>query len=150
MRKYTRQSIILDLIENHEIETQEELADHLLKKGIQITQATISRDIKELRLVKVLTTNKKYKYATIDNQYEGTSERLIRIFKSSVLSIERAENIIVIKTLPGAARICASTVDNLKFNGIVGTIAGYDTIFIAMEKMNMINSLLENLQNLLK
>lgn len=150
MKKYTRQSIILDLIENHEIETQEELAEHLLSEGIQITQATISRDIKELRLVKVLTSNKKYKYATIDKQYEGISERLIRIYQNSVLSIKRAENIVVIKTLPGVAHVCASTLDNLKFDGIVGTIAGYDTIFIAIEQMDMMDSILENLQNLLK
>ena len=150
MKKYSRQSVILDLIQNYEIETQEELAAHLLEKGIEITQATISRDIKELRLVKVLTSNKKYKYATIDSQYDGMSERLIRIFKSSVLCIESAENIIVIKTLPGAAHVCASTVDNLNIDGVKGTIAGYDTIFIAIEEIEKMNSILGNLQNLLK
>ncbi|HSH35168.1 arginine repressor [Schnuerera sp.] len=150
MKKHARQSIILDLIENYEIETQEELAEYLLNKGIQITQATISRDIKELRLIKVLSSDKKYKYATMDSQYEGITERLIRIFKSSVLSIEKAENIIVIKTLPGAAHVCASTVDKLKIDGIKGTIAGYDTIFIAIENMNMIKYILESLKNLLK
>ena len=104
MKKYTRQRIILDLIENVEIETQEELADHLLKRGIDITQATISRDIKELRLVKVLTSSGKYKYATMDSQHEGANERLAKIFKSSVLNVSKAGNIIVIKTLPGQHR----------------------------------------------
>lgn len=150
MNKYTRQSIILDLIENHEIETQNELAGLLIKKGIDITQATISRDIKELRLVKVLTSNKKYRYATMDSQNEGINERMSNIFKSSVLNINQAENIIVIKTLPAAAYVCASTVDNLKIDGIVGTIAGYDTVFIAIDNMDLMNSILTKLKNLLK
>ena len=150
MKKYTRQRIVLDLIENVEIETQEELADYLLEKGIEITQATISRDIKELRLVKVLTSNGKYKYATIDNQYEGANERLAKILKSSVLSVDRAENIIVIKTLPGAAQVCASAVDNFKIEGIVGTIAGDDTIFIVISRSDMVESALNNIQNLLR
>ena len=150
MNKYTRQSIILDLIENHEIETQNELAGLLIKKGIDITQATISRDIKELRLVKVLTSNKKYRYATMDSQNEGINERMSNIFKSSVLNINQAENIIVIKTLPAAAYVCASTVDNLKIDGIVGIIAGYDTVFIAIDNMDLMNSILTKLKNLLK
>ena len=150
MKKYTRQRIILDLIENIEIETQEELADYLLEKGIEITQATISRDIKELRLVKVLTSNGKYKYATIDNQYEGANERLAKILKSSVLSVDRAENIIVIKTLPGAAQVCASAVDNFKIEGIAGTIAGDDTIFIVISRSDIVESALNNIQNLLR
>ncbi len=150
MKKYTRQRIMLDLIENYEIETQEELADYLLERGIEITQATISRDIKELRLVKVLTSGGKYKYATMDSQYEGINERLIKVFKSSVLSVDKAENIIVIKTLPGAAQICASAIDNFKIEGAAGTIAGDDTIFIAVSRMDLTESTLGNIQNLLK
>lgn len=150
MKKYIRQRIMLDLIENYEIETQEELADYLLERGIEITQATISRDIKELRLVKVLTSGGKYKYATMDSQYEGINERLIKVFKSSVLSVDKAENIIVIKTLPGAAQICASAIDNFKIEGAAGTIAGDDTIFIAVSRMDLTESTLGNIQNLLK
>ncbi|NLW22413.1 MAG: arginine repressor [Tissierellia bacterium] len=150
MRKYTRQRLILDLIENYDIETQEELADHLFKKGIEITQATISRDIKELRLVKVLTPNGKYKYATMDSQYEGVNERLKKIFKSSVISMDKAENLIVIKTLPGAAQICASAIDNLKIDGVAGTIAGNDTIFVAVFRRDMVDVTYENIQTLLK
>lgn len=150
MKKYTRQRIILDLIEDMEIETQEELADNLLKKGIDITQATISRDIKELRLVKVLTSSGKYKYAAMDSQQEGASERLAKIFKSSVLSVTKAENIIVIKTLPGAAQVCASAVDNFKIEGIAGTIAGDDTIFIVITRLDIAELALRDIQNLLK
>lgn len=150
MNKYTRQRIILNLIKKYEIETQEELAEHLFRQGIDITQATISRDIKELRLVKVLTSSGKYKYATMDSSYDGAHQRLGNIFKSSVLSVEAAENIVVIKTLPGAAQVCASAIDNFQINGVVGTIAGDDTIFVAIESMDLMDCILASIQNFLK
>src|SRR5699024_8803195 len=150
MKKYTRQRIILDLIESVEIETQEELGDYLLKKGIEITQATISRDIKELRLVKVLTSKGRYKYATMDSQYEGVNERLVKIFRSSVLNVNKAEGMIVIKTLPGAAQVCASALDNFKMDSIAGTIAGDDTIFIAISSREMVEKTFKTIQSLLK
>lgn len=150
MKKYTRQRIILDLIENNEIETQEELANCLLERGIDITQATISRDIKELRLVKVLTSRGKYKYATMDSQHDGVHDRLIKIFRSSVLSVDKAGSIIVIKTLPGAAQVCASAVDHFKIEGIAGTIAGDDTIFLAISHLGILEDVLVDIQNLLK
>ncbi len=150
MNKYTRQRIILNLIKKYEIETQEELSGHLSKQGIDITQATISRDIKELRLVKVLTPSGKYKYAAMDNSYDGIHQRLSNIFKSSVLSVEAAENIVVIKTLPGAAQVCASAIDNFKINGVVGTIAGDDTIFVAIESVDLMDCILTSIQNFLK
>ncbi|MBE6082603.1 MULTISPECIES: arginine repressor [Tissierellales] len=134
MKKYQRQSKILELIENFEIETQEDLSNYLKRAGIDITQATISRDIKELRLVKVLSKNGKYKYALMEDNKEGTTERLIKIFKSSVIDFNVAENIIIIKTLPGAAQVCASAIDTAKIDGIAGSIAGNDTIFVAIEK----------------
>ncbi len=150
MNKYTRQRIILNLINKYEIETQEELAEHLLEQGIDITQATISRDIKELRLVKVLTSTGKYKYATMDSSHDGIYQRLSNIFKSSVLNVEAAENIVVIKTLPGAAQVCASAIDNFNIEGIVGTIAGDDTIFIAIKSIDLMDCVLTSIQNLLK
>lgn len=150
MKKYARQRIILDIIENNEIETQEELAQCLLERDIDITQATISRDIKELRLIKVLTPNGKYKYATMDSQYEGIDKRLNNVFKSTVLSVGKAENILVVKTLSGAAQICAMAIDNLKIEGVVGTIAGEDTIFVAVKDKNYINSVHLEIKELLK
>ncbi|NLJ79112.1 MAG: arginine repressor [Tissierellia bacterium] len=150
MKKYTRQRIILDLIENVAIETQEELGELLSEKGIEITQATISRDIKELRLVKVLASNGRYRYATIDGQYEGIKERLVNIFRSSVLNVHKAVGIIVIKTLPGAAQVCASALDNFKMDGIAGTIAGDDTIFIAIGNEEMVEETFRMIQALLK
>lgn len=150
MKKYTRQRIILDIIENFEIETQEELAEHLLKKNIDVTQATISRDIRELKLVKVLGSNGKYKYATMDSQKDGIDQRLNKVFKSTVLSIEKAINILVVKTLPGAAQICAMAIENLKNEDIAGIIAGNDTIFIAIKEGNSIDAVLLEIKELLK
>lgn len=150
MKKYTRQRFILDLIENVEIETQEELGDYLLKKGIDITQATISRDIKELRLVKVLTSEGKYKYAPMDSQYEGINERLVKIFRSSVLNVNKGEGMVIIKTLPGAAQVCASALDNFKIEDIAGTIAGDDTIFVAISHRDIVETVFKTIQRLLK
>lgn len=132
MRKYSRQSKILELIKEKDIETQEELTDELRNIGIDVTQATISRDIKELGLVKVLTKDSKYKYSTINQNQDSNKDRLINIFKSSLISINPAGQLIVIKTLPGAAQICASAIDALGIDEVVGTLAGDDTIFVAI------------------
>lgn len=149
MKKYTRQRKILEIIENYDIETQEELAVFLKKAGIEITQATISRDIKELRLVKVLTQNGRYKYAVVDDRLEGTTDRLITIFRNSVISLDIAGHIIVVKTLPGAAQVCGSAIDSLRLKGIVGTLAGDDTIFIAVSDVEDIDFIIKTFQSIL-
>lgn len=141
MKKYSRQSKILELIEKYEIETQEELAYHLKKIGIDVTQATVSRDIKELRLVKVLSKSGKYKYASLKHKVEGTTDRLIKIFKNSIVSVNIAGNLLVIKTLPGAAQICGSAVDSLEIDEIAGTIAGDDTIFVAISHISKVEDI---------
>ena len=125
--KSVRHAMILDIIESADIETQEELADELSKRGIVVTQATVSRDIKELRLLKVLADNGGYKYATVDKAEKGLSERFIRIFSESTLSKQSAENIIVIKTLSGSANAAAEAVDSLRWPEIVGSLAGDNT-----------------------
>jgi transcriptional regulator of arginine metabolism len=142
MKKYTRQTKILELISKKEIETQEELAAGLKAMGIEVTQATISRDIKELRLVKVMSKSGKYKYATISQSQEGITDRLNKIFENSVVSIDNAHNIIVIKTISGAAQICASAIDYMGIDEIVGTIAGDDTVFVAIRKLEQVDSVL--------
>lgn len=149
MRKYTRQRKILELIENKEIETQEELSDELENSGINITQATISRDIKELGLVKVITNKGRYKYAAIEEDKAGTKERLMQIFRSSIINFEVAGPILVIKTLPGSAQICALAIDSFDIKGVVGTIAGYDTIFTAINSEKEVDKVIERLKNLL-
>lgn len=149
MKKYSRQSKILDLIEKYEIETQEELAEHLKRLKIDVTQATVSRDIRELRLVKVLSRTGKYKYAPINQSTEGTTDRLIKIFKNSILSVNIAGHLLVIKTLPGAAQVCASAVDSLGIDEIAGSIAGDDTIFVAISDMDKVKEISQILQKLL-
>lgn len=143
MKKYTRQTKILELISKREIETQEELADGLKAMGIDVTQATISRDIKELRLVKVMAKSGKYKYATIGQSQEGITDRLYKIFENSVVSIDNAMNIIILKTIPGAAQICASAIDYMGVDEIVGTLAGDDTVFVAIRSMEYVDHVLD-------
>ena len=105
--KTARQVTILDIIEKNDIETQEELADALRMRGIQVTQATVSRDIKELRLLKVLTPMGSYKYATADKAENGLTDRFIRMLAESVLSVADSGNMIVVKTLSGSAAVAA-------------------------------------------
>lgn len=143
MKKYTRQTKILELISKKEIETQEELADGLKAMGIDVTQATISRDIKELRLVKAMSKSGKYKYATIGQSQEGITDRLNKIFENSVVSIDSAVNIIIIKTIPGAAQICASAIDYMGIDDIGGTLAGDDTVFVAIKSVEAVETVLE-------
>lgn len=143
MKKYTRQTKILELISKKEVETQEELAEGLKAMGIDVTQATISRDIKELRLVKVMAKSGKYKYATIGQSQEGVTDRLNKIFENSVVSIDNAMNIVVIKTIPGAAQICASAIDYMGVDNIVGTLAGDDTVFVAIRSLEDVEYILE-------
>lgn len=131
--KYNRHSKILDIIEHNEIETQEDLAEELKKQGFNVTQATVSRDIKELRLIKVLSKTGKYKYSTIDQSDAPILNRFINLFKDSVLTLDHSGNIVVVKTLIGSANAAAAAIDALKIEGIVGTIAGDDTIFILLK-----------------
>ena len=126
--KNARQTAILSIIEQNDIETQEELAGRLREMGIVVTQATVSRDIKELRLLKVLSGSGGYKYATADKAEHGLSERFVRMFKDSVLSINYAGNIVVIKTLSGSANAAAEAIDSMHLAEILGTMAGDNTI----------------------
>jgi len=148
--KTVRHSRILEIIENKDIETQEELAEELRKSGIEVTQATVSRDIKELRLIKVLSENGVYKYATIDKAETGISERFIRMFSESVLSMDYANNLIVIKTITGSANAAAATVDALKWNEIVGTIAGDDTILVIVRSNEAVEVVLRKFRDMMK
>ncbi len=128
--KSTRHTAIAEIIESRNIETQEELAEALRERGILVTQATVSRDIKELHLIKVLSETGGYKYATLDKAEKGLNERFIRMFNESVLSAVHANNLVVIKTLAGSAHVAAEAVDSMKWPEIVGTIAGDNTILV--------------------
>ncbi len=148
--KYSRHSKVLDLIDQNEIETQDELAIRLQSEGYKVTQATVSRDIKELRLIKVLTKSGRYKYATIKHQDNVITERFIKIFKDSVLQVDFAQNIVVVKTLPGAAQAAAAALDSLDLKEVVGTLAGDDTIFLVARHLDNVDYIIEVLNNMIK
>lgn len=130
--KIERQSKILQLINEYDIETQEDLANKLLENGFLVTQATVSRDIRDLKLTKVTISNGKQKYAVLPDKESNLSEKYIRVFRDGFTGMDRAEHIIVIKTLTGMAMAVAAAIDALSFEEVVGCIAGDDTIFCAV------------------
>ena len=131
--KVKRHNKILEIIENYNIETQEELIAKLKLAGFDVTQATVSRDIRELRLVKELGANGKHKYVSpSEGGVMNYAERLRTIFRESVTSLACAQNIVVIKTLPGMANAACSAIDSMTIRTIVGSLAGDDTAFLAM------------------
>lgn len=146
--KITRHAKILEIINNKDIETQEELAEELKKSGIDVTQATVSRDIKELKLIKVLSNNGGYKYAAIAPTENILSDRLVSIFVQTVLLIDYVNNFIVIKTISGSANAAAEAIDSLGWDGIMGTIAGDNTIFIITRSNEKAEELVSRLKKL--
>lgn len=130
--KTKRQNEIIQLISAKDIDTQEELASELRAKGYKVTQATVSRDIRELRLIKVSSKNGGFKYAKPERHEIAVSERLTRILTDSLVNVDSSGNIIVVKTLSGSANVAAEALDNLGWQEILGTIAGDNTIFIVV------------------
>ena len=148
--KSQRQAKILEIISNKNIETQEQLLEELQAEGFRGTQATISRDIKELRIVKELTSLGTYRY-TISASDLGSSfsARLNTIFRECVISFDYAQNIIVVRTLPGLASAAGSAIDAMNLNTIVGTLAGDDTVMIVMRDTNAAATLCGEIKGLL-
>lgn len=147
--KYSRHTKILEIIDEKDIETQDELASELRAAGFQVTQATVSRDIKEMRLIKVLTKDGRYKYASIREKEGVVNERFLKIFRNSVTSIDYAGNLIVIRTLVGSASAAAVSIDALNMKDIVGTIDGDDTIFLAIKDSEKVQELMKQFKELL-
>jgi transcriptional regulator of arginine metabolism len=145
--KVKRQSKIVELIKDNEIETQDKLVEMLNAEGFNVTQATISRDIRELKLTKVSTGNGGQKYAVLTSGDIQVSERLRRVFRDGVISMDYAQNIIVIKTLNGMAMAVAAALDSMGNNEIMGTIAGDDTIFCVVKTEQKAIKLIERLKN---
>lgn len=143
-----RQTLILNLIKEKDIETQDELAEELKKQNVYVTQATISRDIKSLRLIKSMTKNGKYKYAASENDNYALSDKLIRIFAESVLSIDYSNNIIVLKTIFGSAKVVSDTVDSMHWPEILGTVAGDNTIVLIIKNEQDVPEVIEKLNQL--
>ena len=135
--KNNRQSMILEIISQENIETQEQLLNRLQERGITSTQATISRDIKELRIVKELTALGTYRYTTATKEVPTSfSNRLNTIFRECVTRYDYAQNLVVIHTLPGLAGAAASAIDSMNLSVVVGTLAGDDTVMVVMRDTN--------------
>lgn len=130
--KKSRHEEILQLIEENEIETQEELAVRLRERGYKVTQATVSRDIKELRLIKIPGHQSTYCYARPGKHESAVNERMIRLLSDSTVSISYAGQIIVVKTLSGSANVACEAIDNMNWKEVLGTIAGDNTIFLVV------------------
>lgn len=148
--KSARHSLILEIIEEKDIETQEELAEELKRRGMKVTQATVSRDIKELRLLKVLADHGRYKYATVERAEKGMSDRFIRILSESVINIETVNNFIVVKTLAASANAAGEAVDSMKWSEVLGTIAGDNTLLIITRSEEAVETMLARFNSLLK
>lgn len=148
--KYERHALILQIIEEKDIETQEELAAELRNKGMDVTQATVSRDIKELRLVKVMGKSGVYKYAAMDRTEPEISDRLFRVFSDSVISMDHANNLIVIRTIVAGAQAAASAIDAMNWPEIIGCIAGDDTILVIVRDNHYVNDVMKRFSKLMR
>lgn len=133
--KKDRQSKMIDLVEHYEIETQEELAERLKNAGYQVTQATVSRDIRELKLSKIAVGAGRQKYVFLKQEDSYLADKYIRVLKDGYVSMDHAQNILVIKTVSGMAMAVAAALDAMKMSEIVGSIAGDDTIMVAVRTL---------------
>lgn len=148
--KSQRQAKIMEIISTNNVETQEQLLAALQKEGFRGTQATISRDIKELRIVKELTSLGTYRYTASTNEVSGSfSSRLNTIFRECVIGYDYAQNIIVIRTLPGLASAAGSAIDAMNMSMVVGTLAGDDTVMVVMRDNNAAAMFCGEIKNLI-
>ncbi len=147
--KKRRHAKILELIANKQIETQEELQNYLLKCGFEVTQATISRDIKELRLVKELSEKGRYIYSTGKKSNNDSLRRTGGIFADSIISVEHAQNIVCIKCFSGMAVAVCTAIDSMEWTGVVGTISGDDTIFVLCKTEDFAKIFTANMERIL-
>ena len=143
--KKRRHKLILDLINRYDIGTQDELLALLRDEGCDVTQATVSRDIKELKLIKVSTGDGGYKYAARDENDPKQSVKYLNIIRETIISLKCANNIIVVKTFTGMAQAACAAIDSLYHNRIIGSIAGDDTIFIAVENNEVAHGLVDEI-----
>lgn len=150
MKRNKRQEAIIDIINSQEVSTQSELTDILKQRGFSATQATVSRDINELELIKAIGQTKKFKYTVRPEKTTMSGDKFANIFKESVLSIESSLNLIVIKTCEGSASGAAYFLDKLDSYNILGTISGDDTILIVARKVECVPELIHMLKGFLK
>lgn len=148
--KKSRHQKMKELVEQFEIETQEELADKLKEAGYTVTQATISRDIRELKLSKIPMGDGRQKYAILAHSDHYLGEKYIRVLKNGFVSMDMAQNILVVKTVSGMAMAVAAAIDAMKLKEIVGSIAGDDTIMMAVRTVEDTQAVMEKIRNVLE
>ena len=147
--KSSRQNKIVEIIRTYHVETQEELADYLEKAGFAVTQATVSRDIRELKLTKVPTESGRSKYAVHQGATSALNDKLVRVLRDAFLSMDKAQNILVIKTVSGMAMAAAAALDTLELSAIVGCIAGDDTIMCAIRTNEQTEEVMQEISDLI-
>ncbi|NLK88703.1 MAG: arginine repressor [Clostridiaceae bacterium] len=148
MSKSERQARLLQLIRESDISTQEELVVELNKIGLEVTQATISRDIKELGIIKVTSGHGLQRYVPMERSGEVASGRLMKVFSEAVIQVDLAVNLVIIKTLPGMAQACASALDSMRLPEVAGSIAGDDTVFVAARSAEQAAALSQTLSRI--
>ena len=148
--KVNRHAKIVELINKYQIETQEELAERLNQVGFHVTQATVSRDIRDLKLTKVPAENGKQKYAVLESGNTAMGEKYIRILRDGFVSMDMAQNILVVKTVSGMAMAVAAALDAMKLKEIVGSIAGDDTIMMAVRTIEDTQIVMDKIRNVLE
>ena len=148
--KTRRQSKILELIQKNDIETQEELSAYLVKEGYKVTHATVSRDIREMKLTKVALSNGRQKYVALNDAREDMSEKYVRVFRDGFVSMDMAQNILVIKTVSGMASAVCAAIDAMQIHEIVGSIAGDDTIMCAIRTVDDTVSIMKKLRKIVE
>lgn len=148
--KLKRHKKIIELIERYDIETQDELADQLREAGFQVTQATVSRDIRELKLSKVPGHGGRQKYALLNREEHRMAERYVGILREAFVSMDHAQNILVIKTVSGMAMAVAAALDNINWKEIVGCIAGDDTVMCAIRTLEDTEAVMAELEKIVR
>lgn len=146
--KIARHAKIIDLINRYDIETQEELTEHLIEQGFQVTQATVSRDIRELQLMKLPGKDGRRKYSVMHTGTTTTNEKYLRVLQDGFLSMEMAQNILVVKTVSGMAMAVAAAIDALNWTEVAGCIAGDDTIMCAIRSADETLLVMEKIRNM--
>lgn len=148
--RYSRQNKILDIINTYEVETQDKLVELLRKSGYQVTQATISRDIKELQLIKTLSPSGRYKYTVGVTPDQPVSDRFVTIFRETIKSVASSGNIIVVKTLSGCANAAAEAIDTMNLPDVIGSIAGDNTFILIVNDPANVPSLVNRFNEMIK
>jgi transcriptional regulator of arginine metabolism len=147
--RYSRQNKIIELIETIDIDTQDHLSELLRESGFDVTQATISRDIKELQLVKTLTPSGRYKYAQAESMNHPITERFTKILKETVQTVSSSGNIIIVKTLSGCGSAAAEALDHLNYAHLLGSVAGDNTFFILVDDPENVAGIVNSLKGII-